>query len=194
MQTPLTLLDDSSGKIQLYPDWFKNSEELFAHLKVNLDWQSRMISLFGKSHLIPRLENWQSIKGVDYRYSSQSYIGSGLPQEFQLLCKALLQQFSWEPNSVLSNFYRNGADTMGWHSDNEPELGLSPKLSILSLGAPRDLLFRRCDDKTEKIKAELTSGSLLFMTGDVQTHWQHSLPRRVNREERISCTFRKVIT
>jgi alkylated DNA repair dioxygenase AlkB len=193
METPLTILDDSTGKILLYRDWLENSVELFNGLKSNLYWHSREIKLFGKSHPIPRLENWQSILGVDYRYSGQQYLGAGLSSEFLELINRINSDFLWLPNSALSNYYRDGNDTMGWHSDNEVELGPLPNLAILSLGESRDLAFRFVGEKTRKLKVSLNSGSLLFMSGDVQSNWQHSLPKRANKGERISCTFRRII-
>lgn len=186
-------MDDSTGKIILYRDWCDNSVELFDHLKTNLDWHSREIQLFGKSHPIPRLENWQSVEGVDYRYSGQLYLGNGFSPVFLKILKKFNSEFLWQPNSVLSNYYRDGTDTMGWHSDNEPELGSKPNLAILSLGESRDLVFRFKSEKTRKLKVRLDSGSLLFMSGDIQSNWQHSLPKRVNKQERISCTFRRIV-
>jgi alkylated DNA repair dioxygenase AlkB len=149
--------------------------------------------LFGKYHWIPRKEAWIAESGVRYTYSRQSYAGTGWHPALEQIAERLEQQFNWVSNGALLNYYRDGSDKMGWHSDNEPELGQYPNIAILSLGSTRQLQFRQTAEPSEKLKIDLPNGSLLWITGKTQSHWQHSLPKRAQREARISCTFRKVI-
>jgi alkylated DNA repair dioxygenase AlkB len=81
---------------------------------------------------------------------------------------------------------------MGWHSDNEKELGVEPVICVLSFGATRDLLFRKIGTSKIDFKLEIKGGSLLVMKKEVQNIWQHSLPKRAKAQERISLTFRQI--
>ena len=101
--------------------------------------------------------------------------------------KRLNSQFT----SCLLNLYRNGQDSNGWHADNEKELGLNPVIASLSLGAERVFHMKHRNDKKEKLKINLTNGSLLVMRGKTQHHWLHQIPKtRKKVEERINLTFR----
>jgi alkylated DNA repair dioxygenase AlkB len=96
-------------------------------------------------------------------------------------------------NSVLLNFYRNGRDAMGWHSDDEPELGMNPVIASVNLGATRRFMLRYKTDHQFKYELELQHGSLLIMRGALQHFWQHQVPK-TNRPlpSRINLTFRVI--
>jgi alkylated DNA repair dioxygenase AlkB len=94
---------------------------------------------------------------------------------------------------MLGNLYRTGADSMGWHSDDEPKLGPAPVLASLSFGATRRFVVRRKDDKSRKIDVPLPGNSLLIMRGATQANWQHAIPKtRKPVGPRINLTFRKM--
>lgn len=115
--------------------------------------------------------------------------------ELDELRKLLEGRLGLRFNSVLANLYRDGHDSMGWHSDNEPELGDEPAIASISLGAERDFLIRNCDRRAaaEKHVIPLTHGSLLLMQGKSQQDWQHALPkRRKVLAPRINLTFRLI--
>lgn len=98
-------------------------------------------------------------------------------------------------NSVLINLYRDGADSMGWHADDEPELGDQPIIASMSLGAERDFVMRRREQTSlhKKQVIQLKHGSLLLMQGDTQRFWHHALPkRRKITTPRINLTFRRI--
>jgi alkylated DNA repair dioxygenase AlkB len=98
-----------------------------------------------------------------------------------------------EFNAVLLNFYRDGRDGMGWHADDEPELGRNPVIASVSLGAPRRFCLRHRRRQDLKLDLELPHGSLLAMAGALQHHWVHALPKtRRSVGERINLTFRRV--
>ncbi|CAD7943348.1 unnamed protein product [Amoebophrya sp. A25] len=105
-----------------------------------------------------------------------------------------------EFNSVLLNRYRTLTDSQGWHSDDEAVYGKDPAIASVSLGCERDFVFRRKISEKEKWTLKLEHGSLLFMFGPIQHHWQHSLPKRTGKassmqeqQERINLTFRKIV-
>jgi alkylated DNA repair dioxygenase AlkB len=94
----------------------------------------------------------------------------------------------------LLNLYRDGDDSMGWHSDDEPELGERPVIASLSLGATRRFRMRHRRRKDlEPVAIDLESGSLLIMQGDTQRFWKHQVPKtRRTVEPRINLTFRSI--
>ena len=120
--------------------------------------------------------------------------GEGWPDWFEPLLDRINQACDARFNGCLLNLYRNGEDRMGWHADDEPELGPQPVIASISLGAARDFRLRRKDRSTAPFNLRLAHGSLLCMGGDTQAHWQHSLPRRTRvTTPRINLTFRRVL-
>ena len=97
-------------------------------------------------------------------------------------------------NSVLINLYRDGKDSNGWHSDNEPELGENPVIASLSLGATRRFRLRHKYRKAlAPYSIDLPHGSLLLMAGTTQQYWQHCLSKTARQVgPRINLTFRWV--
>jgi len=97
-------------------------------------------------------------------------------------------------NSALCNLYRDGRDAMGWHSDNEPELGAHPSIASLSFGATRRFRLRHRRDKTLHLEIELEPGSLLLMAGATQENYRHDLPRTARQVgPRVNVTFRRIV-
>lgn len=129
-----------------------------------------------------------------YRYSGQVFVPHPWLPAMRSLCDALNAQLAVGFNSVLVNYYRNGTDVMGFHADNEPELGPDPTIACISLGAARDLRFRHGAGLAPSFNQLLDNGSLLVMGPGTQRHWLHGLPKRANAGPRISLTFRRVVT
>lgn len=96
-------------------------------------------------------------------------------------------------NSALCNWYRDGQDSMGWHSDSEPELGLEPVIASLSLGAERVFQFRRTGESRLYRSIPLPHNSVLIMPRGLQSHYQHQLPKtRKPSGDRFNLTFRRI--
>lgn len=168
------------------------AQDLLEVLEPGLAWRQFPIRIFGREHLQPRLTAWCSDEGIRYSYS-----GTRLePEPWHPALKALraeLEMALGEPfNSVLANAYRNGQDAMGWHADDEPELGAEPLIASISLGQERVLRIRpRSGGKSLGI--DLGHGSLLVMRGRSQAEWQHSIPRsRKPMGLRINLTYRRI--
>jgi alkylated DNA repair dioxygenase AlkB len=105
----------------------------------------------------------------------------------------LHQQLGVRFNSLLLNRYRNGADRMGWHADDEPELDDQAPIASLSLGVARDLRFRHRHGVEPSFAVRLEDGDLLLMDPPTQRHWQHALPPRARVvAERLNLTFRVI--
>jgi alkylated DNA repair dioxygenase AlkB len=169
------------------------SDEMMAALLETLPWQSRQIRIFGRWVDEPRLSSWHGDDGTAYRYSGITLQPQPWTPELSAI-KHICENLSGSPlNSVLANLYRNGRDAMGWHSDDEPELGPEPVIASVSLGATRRFDFRHRVTK-ETVQVHLGPGDLLVMSQSSQRSWMHQVPRtaKVN-EPRINLTFRQIM-
>lgn len=190
----MTTLAVQNGTI-FFEEEFLNQEEadlLFKHFEATLPFHQGTITLFGKTHAIPRLEAFFATENKTYSYSGKTLETHPFTPEL-LALKSKIEAISQEQfNCVLVNLYRNGQDSNGWHADNEPELGKNPVIASLSLGATRRFDLRH-NLTNEKISFDLTNGSLLLMKGEMQHFWKHQIAKtkKVN-EGRINLTFRWV--
>jgi alkylated DNA repair dioxygenase AlkB len=173
------------------------SKAVFDALLNSIEFEQGSILLFGQKRLEPRLKSWHSQSERGYRYSGVQLKA----QPYTELLSSLQQQISTASqgtsyNNVLINLYRDEHDSMGWHADDEPELGPNPIIASLSLGAARPLLFRNRQrlkgERSQKIVLE--SGSLLLMHEHCQNRWQHSIPKLSKTcGPRINLTFRLIL-
>ncbi|TAF67545.1 MAG: alpha-ketoglutarate-dependent dioxygenase AlkB [Cytophagales bacterium] len=185
-----------NAEVYYYPAFYAQEEAnlLFQQIKEETLWQQDDITLFGKTMKIPRLQAW-------YGDSDKSYIYSGITLKPQTWTPTLLSMKKKietithvNYTSVLINLYRNGEDSMGWHADDEPELGKNANIASISLGAIRKFRFRHKDDHAQKVAIHLENGSLLLMQGATQHYWQHELPKSKKiATARINLTFRKLL-
>jgi len=169
----------------------QESDRLFIELHQTIQWQHEQITMYGRSVMQPRLTAWYGDQGKSYTYSGLTM--QPLPWTATLLnLKAEVDAIANVVfNSVLLNLYRNGDDSMGWHSDDEPELGQNPTIASVSLGGTRRFLLRHRFEKGLKHELELTPGSLLLMQGTTQHYWQHHIPKTKRPvSPRINLTFR----
>jgi len=177
-----------------YPAFLTEAEadRLLHCLRQELQWQQYPIRLFGRELLQPRLSAWYADPGVRYRYSGIQLDPLPWHPVLAHLREHLLHRLGLAFNSVLANAYRDGRDAMGWHADDEPELGSRPVIASLSLGQVRSLRLRpRAGGASAGYSLE--NGSLLIMEGDSQNSWQHAVPRtRRVQGLRINLTFRRV--
>lgn len=189
-----------NGGLILFSDVFPHleSERLMARLQREIVWQQPQIRIAGRSVKIPRLQAWHGDESAHYRYSGLS-IQPEPWTETLLIIKQRVEEVvgSTMPscfNSVLVNRYRSGQDSVGWHSDDEAELGVDPTIASLSLGQTRVFRLQHKQQADNKIKLELESGSLLLMYGELQHFWRHQLPKSKQRMgERINLTFRYIL-
>ncbi|MNV31852.1 hypothetical protein D3C71_1231740 [compost metagenome] len=160
-------------------------------LRDDVPWEVHKIRMFGRQVDSPRLSCWMGDPAARYRYSGTEFVPQPWHPALLPLCDQLAAFCGHAFNSVLLNRYRDGDDGMGWHSDNEPELGPAPVIASLSLGAARRFLLRRRDDHAKKAEVLLDHGDLLVMGGQTQRHYQHSLPKSARPlAERLNLTFR----
>ncbi len=181
------------GELLYWPNLF-DGKPSFKELMDSISWQEETLKIYGVERVVPRLVAWYGDKGAHYRYSGVDHITTPWNQSL-LKIKAELEQITGEQfNSCLCNLYRNGQDSMGWHSDNEKELGVNPVIASISYGATRNFHLKHRVKPKLRHKISLTSGSLLIMKGQTQTHWVHQIPKEPKvLESRINLTFRNII-
>lgn len=192
----MTITPIPQGELLLKPTFIEESaaQQLYQTLLEELDWQQPEIRLFGRSMRIPRRQCFQGEMGVRYRYSGLTLSAEPWHPLIKTL-KRRIEALSQQPfNSVLINDYRNGQDSMGWHSDDEAALGRNPVIASLSLGQSRRFLLRhRYDNTIAQQEYLLNNGSLLIMSGQLQHDWHHSVPKtRRQLAGRINLTFRHI--
>jgi len=185
----------SCPELKLIDGFFDAAESarLYQRLLHGQDWPDNCYAVAGRQFILPRLQTWHADPGIRYSYSNnllETRPWTALLSEIRARIESYL---NFQFNSVLVNLYRNGDDYVGWHADNEPELGGQPLIASLTLGAERPLQFRhkKTPDSGQLL---LRNGSLLVMQPDFQHHWLHRVPIDPNISEgRINLTFRKVI-
>ncbi|MEP6984343.1 MAG: alpha-ketoglutarate-dependent dioxygenase AlkB [Chloroflexota bacterium] len=169
------------------------SDALFADLTANIAWEQKPIVFMGKEVMQPRLTAWYGDEGKSYTYSGWTV--DPLPWTPTLLTlRARVEGAAGVVfNSVLLNRYRTGQDSVGWHSDDEPELGTNPVIASISLGAARNFQFKHKHNPDLKQTIELTNGTLLLMRGTTQHFWKHQIPKTTKvLGPRINLTFRVI--
>ncbi|MCV2883572.1 alpha-ketoglutarate-dependent dioxygenase AlkB [Aestuariibacter sp. AA17] len=155
-----------------------------------LAWRQDHIKMFGKTVKIPRLQAWYGDKEAIYTYSGltmKPLAWTPCLLELKQMCE---QAASAKFNGVLANLYRNEQDSMGWHADDEPELGERPVIASLTLGEARDFDFKH-KITGEKHRVRLAHGSLLIMSEETQKYWFHAISKRTKTLGlRVNLTFR----
>lgn len=169
------------------------ADDLLGQLLAEQQWPDNNYQVFGRQFTLPRLQTWHADEGVVYSYSNNllktqpwTPLLLGIKQRVE---EATRHRF----NAVLVNYYRDGRDYVGWHSDDEIEMGGVPVIVSLSLGAERWFAYRQKGTNSAWGGLTLPPGSLLLMQPEFQHHWQHSVP--VSEEQaggRINLTFRFV--
>ena len=186
------------GELTYYRHWLSQAEaqQLLVVLRQQVQWQQSTIVLYGKPVKIPRLNAWYGDAGCDYHYSGHQFAPHPWLPCLEVLRHKLQTVTGKAFNSVLVNCYRDGNDSVAWHSDDEPELGRNPLVASISLGAERSFQLRhRYHPQGSQRKLTLEHGSLLIMAGELQHHWQHQLPKTAKQVgERINLTYRYVIS
>ena len=170
---------------------------LYYALLTTLPWQPDIVTLFGKTHVTTRQIVWMGDSDASYQYSGHTRQAIAWTDSVFHVKHHIEQQLSKiginaEFNSCLLNYYPSGDDGMGYHADDEKELGHQPVIASLSLGATRKFVFKH--KKTQdKVELYLESGQLIVMHGATQQYWKHSITKTKTVDEgRISLTFRQM--
>jgi alkylated DNA repair dioxygenase AlkB len=177
------------------PEFFSavDAELWFARLREGTAWEQLPIQVFGKAVLQPRLMAWGGTEA--YRYSGLTLGPRPLDPAGEELLRRVSETAGVLFNHVVFNLYRDGADHIGRHADDERELGYEPVIASLSFGAVRTFKFEPKDRRSRKraVTMRLVPGSLLVMGGAFQHRFYHSVPKEVGAGPRINVTFRRVL-
>jgi alkylated DNA repair dioxygenase AlkB len=161
-----------------------------------LDWQQHQLTMYGKTHAVPRL---LCMYGSAYKYSGVQHPARPFPPLLTPLRDRIQDLTGRRFNSVLGNLYRDGKDTVSWHSDDDYASGSQPSVVSVSFGAERRFRIRPKINPTpgeprKSFHFDLGHGDLLIMGDDAQTDFQHCIPRtsRLDCGPRVNLTFRYI--
>lgn len=190
---PLPAIADA--ELDYLPGWVDAAlaERWLQALVEQTPWQQPELFIHGRYHRTPRLTAWYGEPEARYRYSGK--VHEPLPWTALLddIRQRLMAEVGQALNAVLLNYYRDGQDSMGWHSDAEPELGREPLIASLNLGGSRRFDLRRVGATRIEHSLTLEHGSLLVMRGPTQHHWQHQVAKtRQVCAPRLNLTFRLI--
>ena len=202
--TPIDNLLPYDGQVNDLGVVINEANALYENLLNELPWQSDIVTLFGKTHVTTRQIVWMGDHDVSYHYSGQTRRAIPWSKQMLHVKRHIEQQLSSiginvDFNSCLLNHYPSGTDGMGYHADDEKELGAQPIIASLSLGARRKFVFKhktiRQENKPVKVELYLESGQLIVMHGDTQDFWKHTITKtKTVASGRISLTFRQIRT
>ena len=188
----LTVIEN--GEYVFYPNFFTKSESdaFLKNLHNNIVWKQESMNMYGKKIDFPRLTAWYGNNDKPYSFSGITLQPHPWTSEILTIKNKIEPIPKTEFNSVLLNLYRDGNDSISWHTDEEKELGINPTIASVNFGATRKFQLRHIKTK-EKLEIELTHGSLLIMQGELQHFWQHQVPKTSKVVgERINLTFRVI--
>ncbi|CAL8323260.1 alpha-ketoglutarate-dependent dioxygenase alkB homolog 3 isoform X1 [Gadus morhua] len=185
--------------------WFleqKEADWIFSKLLEELPWSQKTNYRQGDGYEEPRLTCW--FGELPYTYANSTMAANTQWSPLLLSLREKVQEACGDGssfNSLLCNLYRDGKDSIGWHSDDEASLGPAPTIASLSLGDTRLFSLRKQPppeengDYTyvERVRVPLGHGSLLVMDGATQDDWQHQVAKEYHdRGPRINLTFRTI--
>lgn len=188
--TPIPLEDGQLAMLTQLPLNLGNAA-VMARLVAETDWRAESITLWGKQFLQPRLTAWHG--DASYTYSGLTLPALPFSPLLAEIKQAVEAVSARRFNSVLLNYYRDGRDSMGMHSDDEPELGPAPAIASVSFGATRTFVLRHKRSK-RTVKLDLNDGSMLLMAGATQANWSHGINKTTRAlGPRINLTFRFIV-
>lgn len=188
-------IDLLRADLVLHAGLFSRSEadDLLRRLQAGIPWRQERITLYGRTHDVPRLTAWHGDADRVYTYSGIRVETSPWTPELLDIRRRVEVACGERFNSVLLNRYRDGADGVAWHNDDEPELGDEPVIASVSLGEERPFQFKAKFDPSLRHTVVLEHGSLLVMRGPTQANWLHQVPKSTRpMGERLNLTFRTV--
>jgi len=184
----------TNGEYLYLPDFFSQAQATGYLNAFNdtIDWKQEEMQLYGKLVKFPRLTAWYGDDDKPYSFSGIKLNPKPWNKELLEIKTKIEPRCETTFNSVLLNYYRDGNDSISWHTDAEKELGINPLIASVNFGAARKFQLRHRDTK-EKIELILQHGSLLIMKGELQHFWQHQVPKtKTAVKERINLTFRVI--
>src|SRR3978361_291891 len=173
------------------PEFFNvhESNELMQILLEKTPWKQESQQMYGRIVKTPRLTAWYGDENSYYKFSGSKFTPFPWTEELLLIKSRIEPATGVKFNSVLLNYYRDGNDSVAWHSDDEPELGINPVIASVSFGQVRRFDIRHKQDHNRKYAVYLENGSLLLMKGNLQHDWEHRIAKSTKpMKERVNLT------
>jgi len=183
------------AELEFHADWLDRAtaDLWLAQLHAETPWQQPQLQLYGRKVVLPRLVAWYGDAEASYRYSGLTHRPLPWTPLLTQIRARLVAAVGQPLNGLLLNYYRDGQDSMGWHSDDEAELGRNPLVASLNLGGSRRFDLRRKGHSRIEYSLLLNHGSLLVMGGPTQHYWQHQVAKtRSPCAPRLNLTFRLI--
>jgi alkylated DNA repair dioxygenase AlkB len=168
---------------------------LLEELVERTPWRQEHVTLWGRTCPQPRLVAFYGEDGLQYTYSGVTLAALPWTSRLRDLKRDVERICGYSFNTVLLNYYRDHRDSMGFHADDEPELGPRPVIASVSLGEERRFVMKhRHRDDVDDVRLDLPSGSLLLMSGDTQSNWKHGVRKTATPcGPRVNLTFRTIL-
>jgi len=188
------IVDEDGCTVSVMRGWLDQAKanKIYQRLVKELEWDQQTLKIYGKEFLEPRLTYPMGNDGLMHKYTGTAREVKQWIKPIKKIRNKIEDEIGFASNSCLINYYRNGNDVIGVHSDKETT---APEHFVvtISLGATRDILFKRKNRKGKTLKVPLHSGDLCFMSGRTQELWVHSIPKRTRCiDGRIALTFREL--
>lgn len=178
--TDFKLLD---AELKLWEQFFPKvvADQYFKILKDTTPWQQRMRKMYDKTIPDPRLTAYY---GGQNGLTWTSHLLE-IKKQIETACKVCFDR-------VLLNYYRDGNDSVAWHSDSLPADGKHHHIASVTFGETRIFKVRHKTDRTPKpLDIPLNHGSFLLMGETMQEHYEHQIPKTSKKiGGRINLTFR----
>ena len=184
----------TNGEYIYIPNFYEKTMANYylQQLTNTIEWKQESMNMYGKQILFPRLTSWYGENDKPYSFSGITLQPHPWSKELLEIKEKIDQIANVNFNSVLLNRYRDGNDSISWHTDAEKELGINPVIASVNFGAERKFQLKH-KNTDEKIEIILKHGSLLIMKGELQHFWKHQVPKtKLKIEERINLTFRVI--
>ncbi|MDX1718726.1 MAG: alpha-ketoglutarate-dependent dioxygenase AlkB [Salegentibacter mishustinae] len=191
---PKTHFEIQNGEYIYIPDFFskKKADEYYQALLNKIEWKQESMNMYGRQIDFPRLTAWYGDNDKPYSFSGITLSPHPWSKELLEIKENIEPKADIEFNSVLLNRYRDGNDSISWHTDAEKELGQNPIIASVNFGAERKFQLKHMETG-EKVELILKHGSLLVMKGELQHFWKHQVPKTKKKiSERINLTFRVI--
>jgi alkylated DNA repair dioxygenase AlkB len=180
----------------IYFPCFLNREQANLYLEAfinKIEWKQESMYMYGKQVMFPRLTSWYGDNDKPYSFSGIKLNPHPWNEELIQIKQLIEPVCKVTFNSVLLNLYRDGNDSISWHSDAEKELGKNPIIASINFGAERKFQIRH-NETQETHEILLKHGSLLIMKGELQHFWKHQVPKQKGiTKERVNLTFRVIL-
>lgn len=184
-----TLINDD-GILQYFENY---SDATLDEVLKDLSWRQDTITMYGKTHPLPRMTAWHGVAGITHSYSGIKMVAVEWTPILYKLKLQLEKDLNAQFNSVLINYYRDGQDHMSYHADDELELGPAPTIASLSFGETRSFQLKHKYNKDKKVVIPITNGSLVVMKGELQQFWVHKIAKTAKKiGPRVNLTFRNI--